>query len=106
MSTHSRPGERSTNDHRSSHPLGDFAMSYTKPCNKCGVTITIIEINGNWHAFEDSTATTIHKCIGVPSTTYQDKIKFLEKNLRRLYDMVQLQSEQIRKLEQLNEERT
>lgn len=80
--------------------MESFEMSYPKRCDKCGNLIFLEEINGKWFAYEDEILSTYHKCIYSSKTESSlDKILFLEKNLRRLNDIVQLQSERLRELE-------
>ncbi|MGI0047704.1 MAG: hypothetical protein ACREBB_11040 [Nitrosotalea sp.] len=77
-------------------------MSYSKSCNKCGNTISMIQINGMWHAYDDSTATALHKCTdSAKNVSLQEKILSLEKQMRKLTDLLQLQSERLARLESL-----
>jgi len=77
-------------------------MTYSKRCSKCDNLIFLEFINGKWFPYDDQMASILHKCIYSSKTeALQDKVNFLEKNMRRLYDLLQLQSEQLRKLENL-----
>lgn len=76
-------------------------MSYHKACNKCGNNIIMTQINGKWCAFDDTTATTYHRCNTLSKTeSILDRISHLEKNLLKLYDLVNSHSEKLSKLEE------
>lgn len=82
------------------NPYGGCYMSYSKSCNKCGNTIFLLEINGRWAAYEDSSASIYHKCVnGSKSMTMQDKILFLERKLSSLIEAIRSNSERISRLE-------
>lgn len=74
-------------------------MSYSTRCNRCGNIIHLEEINGKWLPYDDQIANTVHRCISSKTDTLQDKVQSLEKIVRRLYNLSQIQSEQLRELE-------
>jgi hypothetical protein len=75
-------------------------MSYSKRCDGCNNIIFMFCINGKWFPYDDQTVSMSHKCIHSSKTdTLQDKVQSLEKIVRRLYDLLQIQSEQLRDLE-------
>ena len=99
MPIHSRTSKRSAKDHRGSHPLGNPAMRYHKPCNRCGNLIFMTEINGKWSAFEDSMLSTHHTCNDIQtSITHSERIQSLEKIVRLLNDKIYLLQEKIDEL--------
>lgn len=80
--------------------MGNFAMSYSKKCDRCGNLIFLEFINGKWASYDDQFTSILHRCINSSkSDALQDKVQSLEKIVRRLYDTVQIQSEKLRELE-------
>lgn len=59
------------------------------------------EQNGEWKPFDDQYASTYHNCKDTTNESLEEKVLFLEKIVRKLNDKMQLQSESIRRLEDL-----